>query len=113
MIAAHARNRPCLFPPPTLGEGRYGSLAHGSVAVCRAAVFVVSNVQCPHPNRRSSRLEERSYLLSLVIVVPDPWTARRSGASLPSTYVEAHPERIHEDFRVLAVEAMQKTWPCK
>jgi len=29
------------------------------------------------------------------------------------TYVEARPERMHEDFRVLAVEAMQKAWPCK
>src|SRR5215467_6714838 len=26
---------------------------------------------------------------------------------------EARPERMHEDFRVLAVEAMQKAWPCK
>ncbi len=23
------------------------------------------------------------------------------------------PERMHEDFRALAVEAMQKAWPCK
>jgi Rap1a immunity proteins len=29
------------------------------------------------------------------------------------TYVEARPERMHEDFRALAVEAMQKAWPCK
>jgi len=28
-------------------------------------------------------------------------------------YVEARPERMHEDFRALAVEAMQKAWPCK
>jgi hypothetical protein len=34
-------------------------------------------------------------------------------ARVAVTYVEAHPERMHEDFRVLAVEAMQKTWPCK
>lgn len=29
------------------------------------------------------------------------------------TYIEARPERMHEDFGVLAVEAMQKAWPCK
>jgi len=34
-------------------------------------------------------------------------------ARVAVTYVEAHPERTKEDFRVLAVEAMQKTWPCK
>jgi hypothetical protein len=28
-------------------------------------------------------------------------------------YVEAHPERKNEDFRLLANEAMSKAWPCK
>ena len=28
-------------------------------------------------------------------------------------YIEARPQRMHEDFRVLAVEAMQRAWPCK
>jgi Rap1a immunity proteins len=28
-------------------------------------------------------------------------------------YIEARPQRMREDFRVLAVEAMQKAWPCK
>jgi hypothetical protein len=28
-------------------------------------------------------------------------------------YIEARPQRMHEDFRVLAIEAMQKAWPCK
>jgi hypothetical protein len=28
-------------------------------------------------------------------------------------YIEARPQRLHQDFRVLAVEAMQKAWPCK
>jgi hypothetical protein len=28
-------------------------------------------------------------------------------------YVNAHPARMHEDFRNLAVEAMQAAWPCK
>src|SRR6266446_6441806 len=30
-----------------------------------------------------------------------------------TAYIEARPQRMHEDFRVLAVEAMQKAWPCK
>ena len=30
-----------------------------------------------------------------------------------AVYGEARPERMHEDFRALAVEAMQKAWPCK
>jgi Rap1a immunity proteins len=28
-------------------------------------------------------------------------------------YVNAHPARMHEDFRILAAEAMQAAWPCK
>ena len=29
------------------------------------------------------------------------------------TYIEARPQRKEEDFRLLANEAMAKTWPCK
>jgi hypothetical protein len=28
-------------------------------------------------------------------------------------YIEARPERMKDDFRLLANEAMTKTWPCK
>ena len=28
-------------------------------------------------------------------------------------YIEAHPDRGAEDFRLLANEAMAKAWPCK
>ena len=29
------------------------------------------------------------------------------------TYIEAHPDRMKDDFRLLANEAMAKAWPCK
>jgi hypothetical protein len=28
-------------------------------------------------------------------------------------YIDIRPERMHEDFRVLAIEAMKTAWPCK
>ena len=28
-------------------------------------------------------------------------------------YIEARPERMHEDFQKLALEALRTTWPCK
>jgi len=28
-------------------------------------------------------------------------------------YIERRPQRMHEDFRTLAVEAMHEAWPCK
>jgi hypothetical protein len=37
------------IPPPALGEGRYGGVARRSVTVCWAALFVLADVQCPHP----------------------------------------------------------------
>jgi hypothetical protein len=43
---------------------------------------------------------------------PDEVTVAQR-ARMAVTYVEARPERMHEDFRALAVEAMQKAWPCK
>lgn len=49
----------------------------------------------------------------LLGVCPPDEVTEAQRARVAVTYVEAHPERMHEDFRVLAVEAMQKTWPCK
>jgi Rap1a immunity proteins len=28
------------------------------------------------------------------------------------TYIERRPERMHEDFRYLAIEALHEAWPC-
>jgi len=28
-------------------------------------------------------------------------------------YIEARPARMHEDFRVLALEALREAWPCR
>lgn len=28
-------------------------------------------------------------------------------------YIEARPQRMHEEFRKLAIEAMEAAWPCK
>ena len=28
-------------------------------------------------------------------------------------YIEARPQRMHEDFKVLALEAWHQAWPCK
>lgn len=28
-------------------------------------------------------------------------------------YIDARPNRLHEDFRILALEALKDAWPCK
>jgi len=30
-----------------------------------------------------------------------------------AAYIDARPNRLHEDFRVLALEALKDAWPCK
>src|SRR5262249_3494734 len=53
------------------------------------------------------------YTSRLVDVCPPAEVTFAQKARVAVTYIEARPERMHEDFRVLAVEAMQKAWPCK
>src|SRR5215469_4304261 len=53
------------------------------------------------------------YASRLVGVCPPAEVTFAQKARVAVTYIEARPERMHEDFRVLAVEAMQKAWPCK
>jgi len=53
------------------------------------------------------------YASRLVGVCPPAEVTYAQTARVAVTYIEARPERMHEDFRVLAVEAMQKAWPCK
>ena len=42
-----------------------------------------------------------------------PQLTQRQLASGIVQYIDAHPARMHEDFRNLAVEAMRVAWPCK
>jgi Rap1a immunity proteins len=53
------------------------------------------------------------YASRLVGVCPPAEVTLAQRARVAVTYIEARPERMYEDFRVLAVEAMQKAWPCK
>jgi Rap1a immunity proteins len=34
-------------------------------------------------------------------------------ARVVTNYIESHPARMHEDFAVLALEALQAAWPCR
>jgi len=42
-----------------------------------------------------------------------PQLTQRQLASAIVQYIDARPARMHEDFRILAAEAMQAAWPCK
>jgi len=42
-----------------------------------------------------------------------PTSDARQLARVVVRYIEARPERMHEDFRVLTLEAFHNAWPCK
>jgi hypothetical protein len=44
--------------------------------------------------------------------VPSTSTARQLARVIIS-YIEARPERMHEDFRMLVLQAFRNAWPCK
>ena len=66
-----------------------------------------------HAGRCIGLMQGLGFASRLLGVCPPDEVAEALRARVAVTYVEAHPERMKEDFRVLAVEAMQKTWPCK
>jgi len=53
------------------------------------------------------------------LVLPDFRSCWQQGATwgqsirVALAYIEAHPERMHEDFRDLVLEAWHEAWPCK
>jgi hypothetical protein len=59
------------------------------------------------------------YVASLVYGVGEQEFCSPKGVSIGQAlavvvkYIEARPERMHESFGLLAVEAMQAAWPCK
>src|SRR5262249_35563960 len=54
-----------------------------------------------------------AYAPQLVGVCPPAEVTYAQRARVAVTYIEARPERVHEDFRVLAVQARKIAWPCK
>ena len=41
-----------------------------------------------------------------------PGVTAEQGVRVVVAYIEARPARMHEDFRVLALEALREAWPC-
>ena len=66
-----------------------------------------------HAGRCIGLMQGLGYASRLFGVCPPDEVTLAEKARVAVTYVEARPERMSEDFRVLAVEAMQKAWPCK
>jgi hypothetical protein len=51
-------------------------------------------------------------------LTPPEWQSCRPAGSdarqlARVSYIEARPQRMHEDFRVLTLEAFHNAWPCK
>jgi hypothetical protein len=42
-----------------------------------------------------------------------PGVTIQQGVRVVVAYIEARPNRMHEDFKVLALEALRAAWPCE
>jgi Rap1a immunity proteins len=52
------------------------------------------------------------YARSVFLCVPESATPEQ-GVRVVIRYIEARPERMHEPFGKLALEALEEAWPCK
>jgi hypothetical protein len=52
------------------------------------------------------------YARSVYLCVPEGATPEQ-GVRVVIKYIEARPERMHEPFGKLALEALEQAWPCK
>jgi len=52
------------------------------------------------------------YARSVFLCVPEGATPEQ-GVRVVIKYIEARPERMHEPFGKLALEALEEAWPCK
>ena len=71
---------------------------------------------CRHPvemGRCIGMIEGVALLANYGVFCPPAGATIKQRIQVIIAYIEARPQRMHEDFRVLAAEAMQKAWPCK
>jgi hypothetical protein len=47
------------------------------------------------------------------VCLPEGQTTVAQQVRIVAAYIDARPNRLHEDFRVLALEALKDAWPCK
>src|SRR4051794_29885190 len=46
-------------------------------------------------------------------VCPPAGVTKEQGVRVVIRYIDARPSRMHEDFKVLALEALTAAWPCR
>jgi hypothetical protein len=83
------------YPPGTFIEGYCAGIVVGMVAIAQPLF-------APGQSRAAGRC----------IDIPENVSDRQLVEAVV-LYVEARPERMQEQFRVLAVQALFDTWPCK
>jgi hypothetical protein len=83
------------YPPGTFIEGYCAGIVVGMVAVAQPLF-------APGQSRAAERCVD----------IPEN-VSNRQLVEAVVRYIEARPQRMQEQFRVLAVQALFDTWPCK
>ncbi len=46
-------------------------------------------------------------------ICPPRGTTLGQATRMVVNYMDAHPERLNEDFRIIAIDALRAAWPCR
>ena len=100
----------------TADENPYS--ANSMLPACMAVLAISSGnpaagIDPVEMGRCIGMIEGVALLANYGVFCPPAGAAIKQRIQVIIAYIEARPQRMHEDFRVLAAEAMQKAWPCK
>src|SRR5262245_31054242 len=79
---------------------------------CREYFSDDTNIQNPFRAGRCAGIIETLRFTGFRTCIPQETTNGQVGNVL-LRYLDQHPQRLHENFKVLAVEALQRAWPCR
>lgn len=96
------------------------SSANHFLPMCRAAIAITDD---PNGLGRGISRGDARHCLGLIegmealatfnIFCPPAGVTTGQQMRVVIAFIEARPQRLHEDFRLLAVEALRQAWPCK
>jgi Rap1a immunity proteins len=95
---------------PASAQGSAQSSANEMLSGCKG---LISDKTPPlREALRQGRCAGLVYARSVFLCVPEG-AMPEQGVRVVIKYIEARPERMHEPFGKLALEALEEAWPCK
>jgi Rap1a immunity proteins len=89
--------------------------ANHMLPACKALVIgtVAPGISQSNVGRCLGMVEGLDVLSAFGVYCPPAGATNGQRIRVIVTYIEAHPERMHEHYGLLAIDAMKRAWPCK